>query len=273
MEWSPRVDVGVFEQAQIPEDLGITAELLADAHNLASCFGAESKDEKVKRFVFKTRTETITITVSTEDGNHGMVFIIGDMMAPNPVVINCGNGGDGMPCNAYLDKRLNAAVLQHVITTADKQAEEKGGIKDGQRVDLCISAKAPVMKVDVIFHEPGACIPIIPQEGDTQESLMERAKKTVVAFDKPGELAIMSHPISGISVIRKSHLDYIKKREEIAHELLKEHGFNPRDLSGITPEVFNAIKEQIEERCKAFREEYLSDRERILPLPDKLQQD
>lgn len=273
MAWSPRVDVGVFEQAEIKEGIDITAPLLADLHNLALCFGAKSEAENVKRLVFRIKDNTITITVSTEEGNYGMVMIVGHMMSPDPHIITGIIGGDGLPCNIFIDTRLNSEILQHIITTADRQADQKGGIKDGQRTDLCISDKPPAMVVETIFSEPGACIPIIPQEGDTKESLMERAKQTVLAFDKPNELSIMDHPISGLSVIRRSHVEYIKRRQEIAHDVLKEHGYDPREVGEITPEVLKALREEIDRRIKTFREEFLAERERILPISDKLQQD
>lgn len=271
--WEPKVEIGVFADVAMPPGSGLTGHLFADLHNLVLCFGTESKQEKVKRFVFHTKHDVITITAATDKSNHSMVIIVGDMMSPNPLVIDAGKGGDDVPCSIFVDRRINAAILKKIISSADAQAEAKGGIKDGQRVDLCISGAPPKMEVAKIFVEPGACIPIIPQEGDTKETLMKRAKQTILSFDHPDQLAVLEHPISGISVICKNHLDYIKKREEITREVLKENGVKPGEVGGLQVEVLAALREQIDERLKEFREEYLADRERILPLSDKLQQD
>lgn len=104
------------------------------------------------------------------------------------------------------------------------------------------------MEIDIIFAVPGACIPMTPEPNDTIETLIERAKITILTFDRPAELGILSHPISGLTIIRKSHLEFIQAKDQIAQEILKERNIDPTTVGELSPEDLAEIKGEIEKR-------------------------
>jgi hypothetical protein len=221
---------------------------------MALHFGTESKQENVKRFTFRMSNEVLNITASTQKGNCGLLIIIGQIMEPNPHIVEGVTGDDGLPCSIFIDSRVTSDLLHQIIVASDTQAGANGGIKDGKRVDLGIVAEPPKLRVDDIFVQPGASIPILPEPNDTKEMLMMRAKQMIVSFDKPNELALLDHAISGISIIRHSDLDYIKERERVVNAVLEEKCIDPNKLSELPQEAVIELRKQIDVRLKAALE-------------------
>lgn len=251
--WKPRVEVGKFAGVKTEEETDITNELLADLHNLASCFGTEDSEEQVKRFFARSPNGVITVGVSMIEGNYSMLVASGQMMGPNPLTLNV-MGDDNIPCHVIIDRELTAELLQTLIVNTDERASESDGIVDGQRQNLQLSIQPPKMEVNIIFAEPGACIPVLPQEGDTKETVFNRAKHTILSFDKPEELVVMDHPMSGITIIRKVHLEHIQAREKVAKDLFEERGIDPQNLGDMATEDIVALRTEIDERLKALPE-------------------
>lgn len=100
------------------------------------------------------------------------------------------------------------------------------------------------LQVDLVFSKPGTGMPYFEEPPfNTPEDLRND-------FDRPEELVFVSAG-GMLTLVRKSHMEYIKRREAIAHEVLEKYGvISFEQMGGISLEKVLEIRKEIEERMK-----------------------
>jgi hypothetical protein len=100
------------------------------------------------------------------------------------------------------------------------------------------------LQVDIVFAKPGVAMPFFKMPP------FEKPEDLQNDFDKPEELMFVK---SGgmLTLIHKRDLEYVQKREKVAHEVLEEYGIISFEQMGdISMDKLKEMRQKIEERVK-----------------------
>lgn len=219
---------------------GLTAELLANLHDVVQKFGAVDQDAPVQR-IYLDAPHEVYVSASN-DSNRKMMIIVGEggqashgahvirVLGSNPDIV-------------IWDKRVTVEAVKCFIEAIDIIAKEHGPIDPatGERKQTNRSTDGGKRSVETTFHQPGVVVLVLP--GGLS------AKECLDSFDHPELLMIVEMPGGGGEVIvKKDDYNYRQRREQVVHSILKEEGVDIDSLSTLPVERIFEIRAKIEQR-------------------------
>ncbi len=147
----------------------------------------------------------------------------------------------------FWDKDLTVEEAKRSIQVIDAKGLQRGlvDLSTGERIPLSAEeayiwkSEPPYYRVSEVFSNRGSAFMVFPGQ-DPNEILTH--------FDHPEELVIQEVPDGGAVIVKRSDIVYLKKREEIVLEILKDRDLDLDDPKSV--DEILAIRDEVNRRLQ-----------------------
>lgn len=227
-----------------PQQLRYTPpEVLADIHDAAFKFGVEDFFEGL-RYLDIPFPVPFRVIVSTAQTNPAMVIFKNDGTEETETLVVPFAADEEK--NLVWDVHLQPRDVVSGLRFLDKKMARRGYInpKNGERLFVANDFLPALFKVEETFTERGQQVytPDTPKE-------IEHARQQ---FDYPEAVAVWKDENDDIVFCRKSDLDFLNRRREVALWILQQRGLQLTDVGQMSEKELNRLNKEIDEemaRC------------------------